>query len=143
MNGIDTPRPVGPAQGLASDDLWLLGARASDGEALGRLFAPHLRHLYRSAFRIAGKPEDADDALQDGLLLALRNLKQFENRSQFSTWLTRIVVNAALMQRRKNKRHKGSPNAQLTERFEKVRNHAAPPARTSSPFSNPWTSNAS
>src|SRR5579863_3650703 len=104
MNGIDTPRPVGPAQGLASDDLWLLGARASDGEALGRLFAPHLRHLYRSAFRIAGKPEDADDALQDGLLLALRNLKQFENRSQFSTWLTRIVVNAALMQRRKNKR---------------------------------------
>ncbi|HEY6945796.1 MAG TPA: sigma-70 family RNA polymerase sigma factor, partial [Candidatus Acidoferrum sp.] len=46
---------------------------------------------------------DAEDALQDGLLSAYRNLKRFEGRSQFSTWLTRIVINAALMRRRSAK----------------------------------------
>ena len=47
-----------------------------------------------------GNPQDAEDALQDGLLSAFRNLKSFEGRSQFSTWLTRVVTNAALMRRR-------------------------------------------
>jgi len=32
-------------------------------------------------------PQDSEDALQDGLLLAFRNLKQFQGRSTFSTWL--------------------------------------------------------
>jgi len=45
-------------------------------------------------------PHDAEDALQDGLLSAFRNLKSFKGRSQFSTWLTRVVINAALMRRR-------------------------------------------
>ena len=57
--------------------------------------------------RLAGSgnvaAEDAEDALQDGLLSAYRNLKRFEGRSQFSTWLTRIVINAALMRRRSAK----------------------------------------
>jgi len=47
-----------------------------------------------------GNPQDAEDALQDGLLSAFRNLKSFEGHSQFSTWLTRVVINAALMRRR-------------------------------------------
>ncbi|HEV2425129.1 MAG TPA: sigma-70 family RNA polymerase sigma factor [Terriglobia bacterium] len=102
MNGSDAPRPAGPAP--AGDDLGLLRARAGDGDALGQLFAPHLRYLYRSAFRIVGRAEDAEDALQDGLLLAVRKLRTFENRSRFSTWLNRIVVNAALMQRRRKVR---------------------------------------
>jgi|SRR5277367_119569 len=47
-----------------------------------------------------GSHKDAEDALQDGLLSAFRNLKSFEGRSQFSTWLTRIVINTTLMRRR-------------------------------------------
>src|SRR5207248_1908437 len=39
-------------------------------------------------------------ALQEGMLSAYRNLPRFEGRSQFSTWLTRIVINAALMRLR-------------------------------------------
>jgi RNA polymerase sigma-70 factor (ECF subfamily) len=50
--------------------------------------------------RVLGNPEDAEEALQEGLLSAYRNLGKFERRSQFSTWLTRIVINAALMRRR-------------------------------------------
>jgi RNA polymerase sigma-70 factor (ECF subfamily) len=51
-----------------------------------------------------GNTEDAEDALQDGLLSAYRNVALFEGRCKFSTWLTRIVVNAALMRRRSAKR---------------------------------------
>jgi RNA polymerase sigma-70 factor (ECF subfamily) len=45
--------------------------------------------------------EDAEDALQDGLLSAYLNLKSFAGRSRFSTWITRIVLNSALMNRRR------------------------------------------
>src|SRR6266446_964215 len=64
------------------------------------LFAQHSRALFQTALRLLGNPEDAEDALQEALLSAYRNLPRFEGRSQFSTWMTRIVINAALMRRR-------------------------------------------
>jgi RNA polymerase sigma-70 factor, ECF subfamily len=74
-----------------------------DAEAAGALFRRYQRQLYQTALRVLGNAEDAEDALQEGLLSAYRNLKRFEGRSQFSTWLTRIVINAALMRRRSKK----------------------------------------
>jgi RNA polymerase sigma-70 factor (ECF subfamily) len=76
--------------------------RATRGEpaALEILFARYNRPLYQTALRVLGNPQDAEDALQEGLLAAFRNLRRFEGRSQFSTWLTRIVINAALMRLR-------------------------------------------
>lgn len=71
-----------------------------DAEALNKLFSRYTRPLYQTALRVLGNPEDAEDALQDGMLSAVRNLKRFEGRSKFSTWLTRIVINAALMRLR-------------------------------------------
>src|ERR1700722_12044767 len=71
-----------------------------DARALDSLFARNSRALYQTALRVLGNPEDAEEALQEGLLSAYRNLGRFERRSQFSTWLTRIVINAALMRRR-------------------------------------------
>jgi RNA polymerase sigma-70 factor, ECF subfamily len=71
-----------------------------DAHALNTLFNRYQRSLFHSALRIMGNPEDAEDALQDGLCSAFRNLQYFEGRSQFSTWLTRVVTNAALMRRR-------------------------------------------
>ncbi len=74
-------------------------------EALFRRYHRPLFHrpLFQTALRVLGNTEDAEDALQDGLLSAYRNLRRFEGRSQFSTWLTRIVINAALMRRRSAK----------------------------------------
>lgn len=74
-----------------------------DHEAVEALFSRYQRPLFQTALRVLGNTEDAEDALQDGLLSAYRNLKRFEGRSQFSTWLTRIVINAALMRRRSAK----------------------------------------
>src|SRR6202035_1932056 len=71
-----------------------------DARALDALFARNTRSLYQTALRVLGNPEDAEEALQEGLMSAYRNLPKFERRSQFSTWLTRIVINAALMRRR-------------------------------------------
>src|SRR6202011_1177845 len=71
-----------------------------DARALNTLFARNTRSLYQTALRVLGNPEDAEEALQEGLLSAYRSLPKFERRSQFSTWLTRIVINAALMRRR-------------------------------------------
>jgi RNA polymerase sigma-70 factor, ECF subfamily len=71
-----------------------------DAHALNTLFHRYHRPLFHSALRIMGNPEDAEDAVQDGLCSAFRNLQYFEGRSQFSTWLTRVVTNAALMRRR-------------------------------------------
>jgi RNA polymerase sigma-70 factor (ECF subfamily) len=71
-----------------------------DAEALEILFSHYGRALYPAALKVLGNPEDAEDALQEGLLAAFRNLRRFEGRSQFSTWLTRIVINASLMRLR-------------------------------------------
>jgi RNA polymerase sigma-70 factor, ECF subfamily len=79
-------------------------ALRGDREELGRHFESHMPQLYRVALRILGKPQDAEEALQDGFLNAMRHLGDFECRSRFSTWLTRIVINAALMRLRKNRR---------------------------------------
>jgi len=45
--------------------------------------------------------EDAEDALQDCLLNAFTHVKDFDQRSRFATWLTRIAINAALSKLRK------------------------------------------
>ena len=91
----DTVRP--PDHGLQR-------ALNGDREALGHLFASQTPQLYRAALRILGKPQDAEEALQDGFLSAIRHLGEFECRSGFSTWLTRIVINVALMRLRKGRR---------------------------------------
>ena len=80
-------------------------AIAGDSDALTTLFARDRVRLYRTAFSLLRNKEDAEDALQDGFLAAYLNLKSFEGRARFSTWLTRIVLNAALMNRRKLRIH--------------------------------------
>lgn len=83
-----------------SEDQLIERGLNGDKSALDALFARNTRNLYQTALRVLGNPEDAEEALQEGLLSAYRNLPKFERRSQFSTWLTRIVINAALMRRR-------------------------------------------
>jgi RNA polymerase sigma-70 factor, ECF subfamily len=85
------------------DCLLYLGLNG-DQEALGRLLASYMPQLYRAALGVVGTPQEAEDALQDGLLRALCHLREFAGRSRFSTWLTSIVINAALMRLRKSHR---------------------------------------
>jgi RNA polymerase sigma-70 factor (ECF subfamily) len=63
------------------------------------------RTLYRRVLGIVRNREDAEDVLQEGLLSAFRSFHLFEGRSGLSTWLLRIVINAALMQLRGRRTH--------------------------------------
>jgi RNA polymerase sigma-70 factor (ECF subfamily) len=67
-----------------------------DRKAVDLLFASHIPQLRRAAAWIFPNSDDLEDAVQDGLLLAYRNLNQFQGRAKFSTWLHRIVINASL-----------------------------------------------
>lgn len=86
-----------------NEEKLIRAGQRGDQQAMDTLFRRYQRPLFQTALRVLGNAEDAEDALQDGLLSAFRNLRRFEGRSQFSTWLTRIVINAALMRRRSAK----------------------------------------
>jgi RNA polymerase sigma-70 factor, ECF subfamily len=70
---------------------------SSHVESLTAAIASHQHNLYRIAFRMLRNAQDAQDALQDALLLAFRNLSQFKGQARMTTWLTAIVMNSARM----------------------------------------------
>jgi RNA polymerase sigma-70 factor, ECF subfamily len=97
---------VGRAEGAAREEWRLIRrARAGDADALSTLFTRNKTRLYGTAYSLLRNKEDAEDALQDGLLRAYLHLGSFEGRARFSTWLTRIVINSALMNRRRIHAH--------------------------------------
>jgi len=83
---------------------YLVGA-AKHGNAASfeALCEPYMRRLLQAAYNITGNREDAEDAVQDSLMRAFLGINDFRGVSSFSTWLTRIVINSALMIRRKNR----------------------------------------
>ena len=79
-------------------------ARAGDPAAFASLVMPHRERIFRLTQRILRNREDAEDAVQTTFLDALRHLDAFEGRSQFSSWLARIALNAAFMRLRSGRR---------------------------------------
>jgi RNA polymerase sigma-70 factor, ECF subfamily len=73
-------------------------ARARDGdqEAFRVLVDRHSRSIYRLAFRMTGRAEDAEDVVQEAFVRAYRQLSRFESRSNFATWLYRITFNCSV-----------------------------------------------
>jgi RNA polymerase sigma-70 factor (ECF subfamily) len=65
------------------------------------LYRAHVGQVYGLCLRLTGQPALAEDCTQDCFIAAWRALPGFEGRSQFSTWLHRIAVNAVLTQRRR------------------------------------------
>jgi RNA polymerase sigma factor (sigma-70 family) len=78
-------------------------AKQGQAEAFGALCQPLTQKLIQSAQRITRNREDAEDALQNAFLSAFIHIKNFDGRSSFSTWLTRIAINSALMTLRKKR----------------------------------------
>jgi RNA polymerase sigma-70 factor (ECF subfamily) len=71
--------------------------------ALEEMFVASRDRFLAIAYSILRNREDAEDAVQEAFLSAHRNLRSFEGRSALRTWLTRIVLNAALMIQRKRR----------------------------------------
>lgn len=70
--------------------------RAGDSAAFTELVAPHRTRLWGVCLRVTGSHTDAEDALQDCLLAAWRNLDRFRGEAAIGTWLYRIAANAAV-----------------------------------------------
>jgi RNA polymerase sigma-70 factor, ECF subfamily len=70
-------------------------------DALQEMFVASRPKFVGIAYSILRNKEDAEDAVQDAVLSAYVHLRNFEGRSAFTTWFTRIVLNAALMTLRK------------------------------------------
>src|SRR6201996_2275241 len=86
----------GLAPGEPSDGVLLRRHVAGDPDAFGLLFRRHKDRLWAVALRIACDPDDAADALQEAMISAFRRAGGFRGESEVTTWLHRIVVNAAL-----------------------------------------------
>jgi RNA polymerase sigma-70 factor, ECF subfamily len=74
--------------------------RARSVTAFDNLLERHERRLQSVAEKITMNREDAEDVVQDSFLKVFKHLDSFRGDSQFSSWLTRITINQALMKKR-------------------------------------------
>jgi RNA polymerase sigma-70 factor (ECF subfamily) len=80
-----------------NDGSLVLAAKNEPSTAFATLSDQYKEQLFRAAHRITRTREDAEDAVQDTLLRAFVHMGDFEGRSSFGTWMTRITINSALM----------------------------------------------
>jgi RNA polymerase sigma-70 factor, ECF subfamily len=74
----------------------LARARQGDADAFRVLVGLHARAAFALAYRLTADERDAEDVVQESFIRAYRQLGRFEARSNFGTWLHRIVVNCAM-----------------------------------------------
>ena len=86
-----------------SEEQLIAAAKTGRRAPFGELCERHAKKVFRVIYRIMRNREDAEDAAQECFLNAFVHLKDFDGRSKFATWLTRIAINAALMKLRKNR----------------------------------------
>jgi RNA polymerase sigma-70 factor (ECF subfamily) len=123
------PTPPAPPRFSDGDEPELLAAlRRGDERAYELLVTRFGGRMLAVARRILRDEDEARDALQEAYLLAFRALPRFAGDARVSTWLHRIVVNAALMRIRRRKARPEEPIEPLLPSF-RADGHAAEPFR--------------
>jgi RNA polymerase sigma-70 factor (ECF subfamily) len=89
----------------ATDAVLVAAAKLGDHPAFSELWTRHSNRVFKTAYRITGQREDAEDAIQDTWMKAYVHLDTFDGRAQFVTWLTRIAINSSLMILRRKRSH--------------------------------------
>jgi RNA polymerase sigma-70 factor (ECF subfamily) len=93
-----------PSNLLSFDKLRTNGKATMDDAAFSAIVEKYSGYAYNIAFRMLGNAADAEDAVQDAFLSAYRARDRFRGDAQVTTWLYRIVVNAALQKVRKERK---------------------------------------
>ena len=86
-----------------TDNWYIDRVKNGDREAFATLIEKHKSMVYTVAYRIVKNHEDAEELTQDAFLKVFQSIGQFEQRSKFSTWLYRIIYNAAISSIRKKR----------------------------------------
>jgi RNA polymerase sigma factor (sigma-70 family) len=86
-----------------TEAMLVAAAKRKQQGAFEQLCERSAQRILRTTLRITRNREDAEDAVQDAFLKAFTHIKDFDGRSSFSTWLTRIAINSALMLLRKRR----------------------------------------
>jgi RNA polymerase sigma-70 factor (ECF subfamily) len=103
--------------------------RAGDEAAFETLVRTAGGRMLAVARRMLGQEQDAQDAVQDAFLSAFKSLDRFDGRSQLTTWLHRITVNACLMKMRSTRRRPERSIGSLLPEF-RPDGHQAHPSRS-------------
>src|ERR1700674_5798618 len=104
---------------VAEEDASLVAAaKARDTRAFELLVERNERKIFSMAHRITRNREDAEDVVQQCFQKTFIHLKKFQGESLFSTWLTRIAINEALMLLRKRRGTREVPIAEATAEDE-------------------------
>jgi RNA polymerase sigma-70 factor (ECF subfamily) len=106
-----------------SDERLVALAKMGNGTVFNELHRRHAGKVFRVAHRIIRHREDAEDAVQESFISAYVHLHTFDGRAKFSTWLTRIVINAALMKVRKHRPARQIPIENGTEALNPYLQH--------------------
>lgn len=107
MNSYLSVGSIGPNCTMdgANDEMLVTAARSGEHYAFSELWNRHSKRAFNTMYRITRNRQDAEDAVQEAFLKAFVHLNNFDGRSTFSTWLTRIAINSALMILRKRRTH--------------------------------------
>jgi RNA polymerase sigma-70 factor, ECF subfamily len=98
--------------------VFLAAAKRGDSSAFETLCKQAASTVFRVAHRMMRNNEDAEDVVQESFQQAFVHLKSFNGDSRFSTWLTRIAINAALMKLRTKNRGRDVSLDESTETEE-------------------------
>src|SRR3989441_11890766 len=96
-------RGVTSSSDAAADEELVAAAKNGDELGFECLAKRHQRRIFALAFRYTRVREDAEDIVQETFRKAFVHLQKFEGKSSFSTWLTRIAINEALMSLRRRR----------------------------------------
>ena len=89
----------------ATDEALVAAAKLGNHPAFAELWTRHSNTAFKMAYRIVGNRDDAEDVIQDAWMKAYVHLQRFNGDAKFSTWLTRIAINSALMILRRKRAH--------------------------------------
>ncbi|WP_263354164.1 RNA polymerase sigma factor [Acidicapsa acidisoli] len=89
----------------ATDAVLVKAAKSGDHTAFAQLWERHSNKVFLTVCRITGNRDDAEDVLQEAWMKVYTHLKTFVGRASFSTWVTRIAINSALMALRRKRAH--------------------------------------
>lgn len=85
------------------DSVWVNRTLAGDQQAFARLVDRHKNMVFSIALKVLRNREEAEEIAQDCFVKAYQSLRSYKGDAKFSTWLYRIVYNAAISQTRKRK----------------------------------------